>query len=114
MLNFYTVIVSEVVFLMVFLVIMANTNDLLSKGKKRQFLLLFFSVILGILAEWSGSAAALAGGKLRDVHIWTKMIELSVTPVIPFLCAAILTPPSDAAKKNRRLHPLHPDFSHSA
>ncbi len=100
MLNFYTVIVLEAVFLMASLVIMANTNDLLSKQKQKQFLLLYFSVILSILAEWSGSVAALFGEKFREVHIWTKMIELSVTPVIPFLCAEILTPPSDVPRKN--------------
>ena len=101
MLNFYTMIVLEVVFLMIILIIMANTNDLLSKHKQRQFLLLFFSVILGIIAEWSGSVAALSGGKFRDIHIWTKMIELSITPVVPFICAEILMPPSDVSKKNR-------------
>lgn len=104
MLNFYTVIVMEVVLLMTFLVIMANTNVLLSKRKQRQFLLLFFSVILGILAEWSGSMAAMYGIKFRDIHVWTKMIELSVTPVVPFLCAEILTPPSDISKKNTWFH----------
>ncbi len=101
MLNFYTIIVLEVVFLMILLVIMANTNDLLSKNKQRQFLLLFFSVILGILAEWSGSVSAFFGGNYREIHIWTKMLELSITPVIPFICAEILMPPTDISKKNR-------------
>jgi len=102
--NFYTVIVMEVVLLMTFLVIMANTNVLLSKRKQRQFLLLFFSVILGILAEWSGSITAMYGTEFRGIHVWTKMLELSVTPVVPFLCAEILTPPSAISKKNRWFH----------
>ncbi len=103
MLNFYTVIVAEVVFLMAFLAIMANTNDLLPKHKQRQFLLLFFSVILGILAEWSGSMAALSGGRLRQVHVWTKMLELSMTPVVPFLCAEVLRRTADTTPKHKWL-----------
>lgn len=104
MLNFYTVIVLEVVLLMVFLIIMTNTNDLLSRHKRRQFLLLFGSVMLGILAEWSGSVAALSGGTFREVHVWTKMIELSVTPVVPFLCAEVLRQTTDASQKNKWFH----------
>jgi len=101
MLNFYSAIVLEVVFLMVFLVLMTNTNDLLSQNKRRQFLLLFFSVIVSILAEWSGSIAALSGRKFRQVHVWTKMVELSMTPMVPFMCAEILTRSADQSGKNK-------------
>jgi len=101
MMNFYTTIVLEVVFFMVLLIIMANMNDLLSKHKRKQFLLLFLSVILGILAEWSGSMVALSGGEFREIHIWTKMIELSITPVIPFLCAEIFRQTTDPSQKNK-------------
>lgn len=104
MLNFYSMIVLEVVLLMIFLIIMGNTNDLLSQGKQRQFLLLFFSVILGILAEWSGSVAALSGGKFREIHVWTKMLELSVTPVVPFMCAEVLRQKTDLSHKIRWFH----------
>ncbi len=104
MLNFYTMIVIEIVFLMAFLVIMAKTNDLLSGHKQRQFLLLFLSVILGVLAEWSGSVAALFGGRFRDVHVWTKMMELSITPVIPFFCAEVLMRPADRSPKHKWLY----------
>ncbi len=104
MLNFYTTIVLEVVFLMAFLVIMANTDDLLSQHKRKQFLLLFFSVILGILAEWLGSVAALFGGKFREIHIWTKMLELSITPVIPFMCAEVLRQTTDPSQKSKWVH----------
>lgn len=101
MLNFYSVIVLEVVFLMIFLVIMANTNDLLPQHKRRLFLLLFFSIILSIIAEWSGSVTALFGGRFRQLHIWTKVVELSMTPVIPFMCAEILNHFTDTSSKNR-------------
>lgn len=104
MLNFYTVIVLEVVLLMALLAIMANTNDLLYQRKRKQFLLLFFSVILGILAEWSGSVTAPLGGGFREIHVWTKMLELSVAPIVPLLCAEILMPPSDVSRKNRWFH----------
>ena len=104
MLNFYTVIVLEVVALMALLGIMANTNDLLTKGKKKQFLLLFFSVVVGILAEWSGSVAALSGLRLRQIHVWTKMLELSMAPVIPLICAEILWQPAALSRKHQWLY----------
>lgn len=47
MLTFYSVIVLEVVFLMILLVIMANTNDLLSQHKRQVVsttLFLYYSV----------------------------------------------------------------------
>ncbi|WP_165053230.1 MULTISPECIES: EAL domain-containing protein [unclassified Adlercreutzia] len=103
MLNFYTVIVLEVVLLMALLAFMANTNDMFSKSKKGQFLLLFSSVVLGIVAEWSGSVAALSGGELREVVVWTKMVELSVTPVVPFACAEVLRQTAIAPARSRLL-----------
>ncbi len=103
MLNFYTVIVSEVVVFMALLAFMANTNDLFSQRKKKQFSLLFLSVALGILAEWSGSAAAAFGGAFREVVVWTKMVELSVTPVVPFLCAEVLRQAANAPQRRWRL-----------
>lgn len=104
MLDFYTVIVAEVVILMLFLMAWANTDNLLSALKRKQFLLLFFSVIVSILAEWSGSMAALSGGRLRPIHVWTKMVELSITPVVPFLCGQILVWSADSAPKNKGLY----------
>lgn len=101
--NLYTVIVSEVVILMALLMIWANADDLLSPRKRRQFLLLFSCVILSILAEWAGSVAALYGGRYRGVHVLTKVIELSLTPVVPFLCARILTRSADASAQSRWL-----------
>ncbi|WP_172135090.1 EAL domain-containing protein [Adlercreutzia sp. ZJ473] len=101
MLDFYTVIVLEVVLLMALLAFMANANDMFPKGKKGQFLLLFSSVALGIVAEWSGSVAALFGGEYREVVVWTKMVELSMAPVVPFLCAEVLRQTADVPLKDR-------------
>ncbi len=106
MLNFYTVIVAEVVLLMVLLAVMANTNDVLSKYKQKQLLLLFFSVVVGVLAEWSGSVVALYGGEFRDLIVWTKMVELSVTPIVPFMCAEVLGRTSDATRKDRWIYAI--------
>lgn len=101
MLAFYSVIVLEIVFLMVILSIMANTNDLLPQHKRRLFLLLFLSVILAVIAEWSGTVTILFHGRFRQIHIWTKVLELSLTPVTPFLCAEILNYSADLSKKAR-------------
>lgn len=101
MLTFYSVIVLEVVFLMILLVIMANTNDLLSQHKRKLFLLLFFCIILSIIAEWSGSMTVLYNGRYRQLHIWTKVLELSMTPVVPFICAQILNYSVDTSQKNK-------------
>ncbi|NHM13578.1 EAL domain-containing protein [Xiamenia xianingshaonis] len=103
MLNFYTVIVLDVVSFMALLVFMANTNDLFSRHKKKQFTLLFLSVVLGILTEWSGSVAVAFGGEFREVVVWTKMVELSVTPVVPFLCAEVLRQAANAPRRRFRL-----------
>ncbi len=96
---FYSVIVLEVVFLMIYLMVMANTNDLLPQSKRRMFLLLFFSIILSIIAEWLGSVTITFGSQFRQLHIWTKVIELSMTPVIPFMCAEILNYSSENTGK---------------
>ncbi len=101
MLKFYTVIVLEVVVFMAFLVGMAKTNDLLSEQKRRKLLLLFLSVALGILSEWLGSAAAMFGK--RQIHVWTKMVELSITPVVPFLCVGVLERPIDTSPRHKWL-----------
>jgi len=101
MLTFYSVIVMEIIFLMMALIIMANNNDLLPRYKCRQFLILFSGVILAVIAEWSGSVSILSGGRLRLLHVWTKVVELSLTPVIPFLCAEILSYSADISRKFR-------------
>ncbi len=103
MLAFYSVIVLEAVFLMMILAVMANTNDLLPQHKRRLFLLLFFSVILAVIAEWSGTVTVLFDGRYRQIHIWTKVLELSLTPVAPFLCAEILDNSAGLSKKVRRV-----------
>ncbi len=99
MLAFYSVIVLEVVFLMAILALMANTNDLLPQRKRRLFLLLFLSVILAVIAEWSGTVTVLFDGRYRQIHIWTKVLELSLTPVAPFLCAAVLNNSAELSPK---------------
>lgn len=101
MLTFYSVIVLEVVFLMVVVAILANTNDLLPQNKRKLFLLIALSIVLAILAEWSGSMTVLYGSRFRQIHVWTKVVELSLTPVVPFLCAAVLNSSLRAAKMLR-------------
>ncbi len=101
---FYSVIVLEVILLMIYLMIMANTNDLFPQSKRRMFLILFFSIILSIAAEWMGSATVLFDGQYRQVHVWTKVLELSLTPFVPFMCAEILNYSPDSAGKSRWIY----------
>lgn len=96
---FYSVIALEVIILMIYLIIMANTNDLLPKNKRRMFLLLFLSIIVSIAAEWLGSVTILFDSQFRLIHVWTKVLELSLTPFVPFMCAEILNYSSDKATK---------------
>ncbi len=110
MLAFYSVIVLEVVSLMMILAVMANANDLLPRPKRRLFLLLFLSVVLAILAEWSGTVTVPFGGTYRQIHVWTKVVELSLAPVVPYLCAEILggsAAPSQRVKRLRAALLLH-------
>lgn len=99
--TFYSVIVLEVIILMIYLMIMANANDLLSREKRSMFLLLFFSIILSVAAEWTGSATIPFGGQFRQVHVWTKVVELSLTPLVPYLCAEVLSDSADRTKRKR-------------
>ncbi len=99
--TFYSVIVLEVIFLMVILGIMSNTNDLLTQYKRKLFLILSFAIIVAIIAEWSGSMTTLYNGKFRQIHIWTKVLELSLTPVTPFLCAEILKPITEPTRQTK-------------
>ncbi|WP_298019766.1 EAL domain-containing protein [uncultured Dysosmobacter sp.] len=91
---FYSVIVLEVILLMIYLMIMANANDLLPRNKRRMFLVLFFSIIVSISAEWLGSAFTLHDRQFRWLHFGTKILELSLTPFVPLMCAEILNQPS--------------------
>ena len=41
----------------------------------------------------------LYGGRFRQVHVWTKVVEPLLTPVVPFLCAEVLNHSIRAAQK---------------
>jgi len=99
--TFYSVIVLEVIFLMIILGIMANTNDLLPRFKQRLFLALSLTITIAIIAEWSGSMLLPFDEKLRQLHIWIKVLELSLTPVVPFLCTKILSQTDRFSNKNQ-------------
>ena len=99
MLTFYSVVVLESIFLMVILGLMANSNDLLPKNKRRLFFILSLIIISATSVEWIGSTAATINGNLRLVHVWTKVVELSLTPLVPFLCAEILYPSDNFNRK---------------
>lgn len=43
----------------------------------------------------------LYNGRYRQLHIWTKVLELSMTPVVPFICAQILNYSVDTSQKNK-------------
>ncbi len=90
MAEFYSVIVLDIALMMIIMILFANGNDLLEPRKRRLFILLFCIIIAATLSEWSGSLTYLTGHGLRQFHIFTKVVELSLTPMVPFLCAEVL------------------------
>ncbi len=104
MIKYYTVIVLEVISLMVILGIITNGNDIIHPHKRKLFLVMYLMIIAAIIAEWSGTMAALQGGRLRLVHVWTKVVELSLTPMIPLCCSEILNYSEKTATITKRCH----------
>ncbi len=90
MINYYFVTIFFAVFMMAVLKIMVCGNDLLKKDSKKKFDQISTFVIITSLAEWLG--VILDGGPafLRPVHMVVKMVELSLAPFIPLLCADII------------------------
>ena len=101
MFDYYFATIFFSVFIMIVLKVMVYYNEFLEKDQKKRLDLLAGLVILTSLAEWSGVQLDGAALWTRPFHIAVKVVELSLAPAIPFLCADVI--------QDKR-HPLILDF----
>lgn len=87
MFNYYFVTICIAVFLMFILKFLVQKNDLLPPSQKRKFFCITTLIILTSISEWLG--VFLNGKPLwtRPLHIFVKVLELSLAPIIPIICA---------------------------
>lgn len=90
MFDYYFSTIFFSVFIMIVLKVMVYHNDFLEKDQKRRLDFLAGLVILTSLAEWAGVQLNGADSWTRLFHIASKVTELSLAPVIPFLCADVI------------------------
>lgn len=90
MFDYYFATIFFGVFIMIVLKVMVCYNEFLEKIQKKRLDILASLVIITSLAEWAG--VQLDGAPLwtRIFHIAVKVTELSLAPVIPFLCADVI------------------------
>lgn len=91
MFDYYFATIFFAIFIMVIIGIMVYCNEMLDKNKKRQFGFAIILVILASISEWLGVFLDAKPSWTRDIHITVKVIELSVAPFIPVICADILS-----------------------
>lgn len=91
MFDYYFATIFFAIFIMVIIGIMVYCNEMLDKQKKRQFGFAIILVILASISEWLGVFLDEKVIWTRGIHITVKVIELSVAPFIPVICANILS-----------------------
>jgi len=84
----YTAIVAITAFSMAVMLAAVCGDTLLPLSRRRGFLGLFALLIAVNLAEWLAAYLDGAAAALRAAHIAAKFTELTLTPVVPVLCAA--------------------------
>lgn len=84
----YTAIVFITAFSMLAMMAAVQGNNCMERARRRGFLALFGLLIAANAAEWLAADLDGAAASLRGLHILAKFLELSITPVIPAVCAA--------------------------
>ena len=85
--SYYSAVTYLAVFSMVIMMLIVQSNDVLSRQQRRLFLRVFGIVVLSAMAEWLGIHLDGAPLFTRSLHIFVKAFELSLAP---FLSAAYL------------------------
>lgn len=90
MFNYYFSTICIAIFLMLILKFLVHKNDLLPHVQKRKFFCITTLIIIASISEWLG--VFLNGKPLwtRPLHIFVKVLELSLAPIIPIICADII------------------------
>lgn len=90
MFDYYFSIIFFAVFLMIVLKVMVHYNVFLEPDQKQRLGWLSTLLIIAALSEFSGVYLDGTAAFLRPVHIAVKVTELSLAPVIPYLCASVI------------------------
>lgn len=89
-LSYYTAIVGISALSMLFMILGIRGNSLIPPSRRRYFQVLFGLLIATNLTEWLASMLDGYDG-FRFIHIVSKLIEFSLTPLIPLSCLAIIS-----------------------
>lgn len=90
MFDYYFATIFFAILLMIIMKMMVIHNNLLEKKTKEQFDIITTIIILTSFAEWSGVHLDGAALWTRGTHIVVKVLELSLAPFIPLMCADII------------------------
>lgn len=90
MFDYYFSIILFAVFLMIVLKVLVHYNMLLELEQKRRLSWLSTLLIITSLSEFAGVHLDGTAAFLRPMHIAVKVAELSLAPVIPYLCASVI------------------------
>jgi len=92
MTEYYTAIILVTIFSLLVMVAAAYRNSFLPKEQKHGFIAVFFCIVLTASAEWFGVFLDGAPRSLRFLHTAAKVLEFSLTPAIPVICAWAVGP----------------------
>ncbi len=90
MIDYYFAIIFFGVFIMIIMKLMLHNDEMLEEEIKKNLNIVATIIIIASIAEWLG--VQLDGAPLwtRPYHILIKTTELSLAPIIPFMCAEIV------------------------
>lgn len=87
----YTVQIYLVIFAMLIMCLLVESNDLIEKQKKKEFMAIFIVIIFASMSEWCGIYLDGAGARTRVLHIIAKAMDHSLAPVVSFFFLRIIS-----------------------
>lgn len=88
--TYYTASIWFTVFAMVIMLVAVGINPAMDESRRRVTRLLFVTIILSSLCEWTGNMLDNAPVQLIWLHRLVKLVELSVAPYIGLICGIVL------------------------
>ena len=88
--SYYTASIWFTVFAMVIMLVAVGINPAMDESRRRVTRLLFVTIILSSLCEWTGNMLDNAPAQLIWLHRLVKLVELSVAPYIGLICGRSL------------------------
>ena len=88
--SYYTAIIFFNIFAMLIVQIGVSKSNTLDKERKKSFRSLFNIIIVASLCEWGGNMLQGAGADTRSLHLFVKILELSIAPFTAFIVSFII------------------------